>query len=381
MIYFDNAATSWPKPEVVYKKNDEFFRNSCANPGRASHIMSVESAKALEECRLMLSKLFNCPEKDRIVFTFSTTDSLNMVINGLLNQGDHVITTTMEHNSVVRPLEEMRKKGVEISYVQCNSEGFVSPSDIKKQIKINTKLICINHVSNVTGTIQPVNEICAIARENGINSLVDGAQAVGVIPVDINEIGADFYAFPGHKGLFGPTGTGGLVIPRNTNLRPFRRGGTGSHSEEVEQPALLPYRYESGTMNVLGIAGLLEGVKFIMSEGIDTIRKHEECLVKHIIEGLGDLGQLKLYGPENLRLRTSVISFNIDGWDSSLLGITLEQGYGILSRTGMHCSPMAHKTIGTYPEGTVRISLGYFNNLEQADTFVNAVKGIVYPKG
>lgn len=376
MIYLDNGATSWPKPESVYREMDHFFRNYCGNPGRASHQFAVHSDTRITECRHSVARFFNCPEPDRIVFTYSATDGLNLVIKGLLKPGDHVITSHLEHNSVVRPLEELRPLGVETDYIVPDENGQVGVELIEQKVKKNTRLICITCASNVTGILQPVKKICAYGKSAGILTLLDASQTAGIIPLDLSETRADFVVFPGHKALFGPPGTGAIIVNCDTLLTPFRSGGTGRNSELLEQPDSLPHRYESGTLNSVGITGLAAGIAFINKEGLDTIHNKEKKLSGQLLEGLAKLKGITVYAGLDPELRTSVISFNAENWDCSLLGATLEEYFQIASRSGLHCAPKAHQVLKTFPEGALRISPGYFTTEEDIDTFLFALKKV-----
>ena len=289
IVYFDNAATSWPKPKRVVEAVKNFLETSCANPGRSGHRMSVEAARVLFEAREKLAKLFNAPDPLRIIFTKNATEALNIVFFGLLREGDHVITTSMEHNSVIRPLRFLQENmGVELDIVRCSERGELDPDDVKRFIKRNTKLIVMLHGSNVTGTVMPVSQVGEVAREYGVFFCVDAAQTAGSIPIDVQSMNIDLLAFTGHKSLYGLQGTGGLYVGEGVEkfLIPLTMGGTGSRSEVEYQPDFLPDKYESGTPNAVGIGGLLEGVNFVLSEGVEKIRRKEEVLTARLIEGL-----------------------------------------------------------------------------------------------
>jgi len=377
MIYLDNAATSWPKPESVYKMMDEFLREKAGNPGRGSHSMAVAAQEVIEETRLLIVRLINAPEKERIIFTLNCTDALNLGLKGLLKPGDHVITSCMEHNSVARPLRKLEQQGVKITRLLPSPEkGFISPRDLQKAITKETKLVVVIHASNVNGVIQPIEEYGEIARKRGLILMVDAAQTAGNFPIDVQASNIDLLAFSGHKGLLGPPGTGVLYVGERVNLDSLREGGTGSYSELEEQPFTLPYRYESGTLNSVGISGLGAGVKYIFSEGLERIRGYEQYLTRRLIEGLSDIPGLTLYKAEDSSNQAPIISFNIEGNEPGEVGAILDQAFDIKVRTGLHCAPAAHKTLGTYPLGTIRLSPGYFNTVEDIDLTLEALEKI-----
>ncbi|HOG18009.1 MAG TPA: aminotransferase class V-fold PLP-dependent enzyme [Syntrophales bacterium] len=380
LIYFDNAATTWPKPESVYEAMDRFFRLSAANPGRSAHKMALTAEQEMSRVRLKLARLFNAADPNRIVFTCNATDALNIALKGLLRPGDHVVTSTMEHNSVVRPLKALEKRGVTATKVAAAKDGRLEPGDVARAIRPETRLIVTTHVSNVTGAVQAVHDIGEAARRRGLLYLVDGAQSAGTIPVDLAALPVDLYAFTGHKGLFGPPGTGGLFIGERVNLAGFdtiKEGGTGMRSEEALQPAELPHRFESGTPNTVGLAGLGAAAEFISGIGVDRIREHEIGLMRRLTEGLRRIRGLHVYGPEDVEKQGALVSFTADGWQPAEFGGVLDQSFGIACRTGLHCAPDAVKTIGAYPLGTVRLSLSYFNTMEQVDAALAAIERIV----
>ncbi|WP_346877015.1 aminotransferase class V-fold PLP-dependent enzyme [Clostridium sp. UBA5712] len=375
MIYLDNAATSFPKPPVVYEEMLNCMKNYCANPGRGSHDMSVKSALKIMETRVGICELFNIPSPLNLIFTSNATEALNISIKGALKRGDHVISTVIEHNSVLRPLHSLNEGGVEITLVGVDKAGYVNFKDIKKEIKGSTKMIIINHASNVLGTIQDIESIGRLSKENGIIFMVDVSQSAGVIPIDVENNHIDLLAFPGHKGLLGPQGTGGLFIRDGIKLRNFKEGGTGSNSHFMVQPDFIPDQFESGTLNTPGIAGLCEGIKFIKRIGIDNIRKCEEELTGYLLEEIKKLSYVKIYGSDSKKQRSAVISLNIDGIDASIVGEQLNENE-IALRTGYHCAPLIHGVIGTEYAGTVRVSPGYFNTFEDIEKLVEAIKMI-----
>ncbi|AAK80310.1 cysteine desulfurase family protein [Clostridium acetobutylicum] len=371
MIYLDNAATTFPKPDEVYNEVLDCMKNYAANPGRGSYDMAIKASHKVTETREIIAKLFNISDLFNVIFTCSATEALNIGIKGLLKRKNHVITTCMEHNSVLRPISHLKKKGVECSIVRADQYGFISPKEIEKLIRSDTKLIVVNHVSNVTGTIQNIDEIGEIAHKNGVCFMVDAAQSAGVLNIDVEKSHIDMLAFPGHKGLMGPQGTGGLFIREGIKLTEFKSGGTGSNSFSVDQPEFLPDRFESGTLNTPGISGLNAGIKFINSIGLKNIEKHEMELTEYLIRNLKNKDYVKIYGHE-LQNRGAVVSFNIDGIDSSDVAAILNVK-GICVRNGYHCAPLVHEIIGTKNRGTVRVSPGYFNTIEDIDKLIEAV--------
>ncbi|MTK14212.1 MAG: aminotransferase class V-fold PLP-dependent enzyme [Clostridiaceae bacterium] len=375
MIYLDNAATSFPKPGVVYDAVVECMKNYAANPGRASHDMALKASSKIMETRQCISKLFNISNPLNIVFTSNATEGLNIGIKGVVKKGDHVISTVIEHNSVLRPLNYLSKQGVEVTLLGVNENGHINLKDLKKEIRKNTKAIIINHASNVLGTVQNINNIGAIARKLGIIFILDASQSVGVIPIDVESDNIDILAFPGHKGLLGPQGTGGVYIKEGINLKKFKLGGTGSNSHSMSQPDFLPDKFESGTLNTPGIAGLCEGIKFIEKTEIENIQKHEEDLTEHLLIELEKLNYVKIYGSSNHENRSAVVSINIENMDSSQVGYLLNKKE-IAVRTGFHCAPLIHGILGTNKSGTVRISPGYFNTHNDIESIVKAIKDI-----
>ena len=379
MIYLDNSATSWPKPPEVKKAMVKFLEEVGANPGRSGHLLSIEAARILYETREALATLFNVKDPLRVIFTSNATESINLAFKGLLKPGDHVITSSLEHNSVMRPLRALERTGVELSVISCSEKGFLEPAALKKKIKTHTRMIVLNHASNVIGTILPVQEVGHIARDHDLLFLVDATQTAGAYPIDVEESKIDLLAFTGHKSLYGPQGTGGLVIGTRINekeLIPLKQGGTGSRSEFEEQPEFLPDRFESGTPNGVGIAGLLAGVQFVSKRGIEAIRRHEMALFEKLAEGLKDISRVTLYGSQNRYERIATLSFTMAGLPPSEVAIRLERKFEVLCRPGLHCAPSAHRTIGTFPEGTVRLSIGVFNTEEDIRKAIDAVAQI-----
>jgi cysteine desulfurase family protein len=375
-IYLDNAATSHPKPETVYQAVNEVLRNIGANPGRSGHRLSLKAEYYLTQTRESLARLLDIPDPKRIVFTANATESINLGLKGLLKAGDGVITSSMEHNSVIRPLRFLESKGILVKVVPGDLKGRIKVSEIKKAIDPNTRLIVLTQASNVTGGLMPVAEAAELARQKGILMMADAAQTAGLIPLSLKEMPIDLLAAPGHKGLLGPQGTGFLVIGPEVNLCPLKEGGTGSRSEEEIQPDFLPDQMESGTLNTPGLAGLGAGVEFILKQGLSSIREKEVSLSRMVWEGLRKIKAVELYGPEAAEERIAVVSFNIKGLNPNLVASILDTAYDIAVRAGLHCAALAHRTLGTFPEGTVRVSPGFFNREEEIEDLIRAVSEI-----
>lgn len=376
MIYLDNAATTFPKPKSVTKSIVDCMTKYCANPGRSSHTMAIEGAKLIFETRELVAKLFNFDDPLRVIFTFNATDSLNLAIKGVLQPGDHVITTSMEHNSVLRPIHQLKSIGVESTIIDCDEEGLINISDIENAIKYNTKLIVTTHVSNLTGSILPIKEIGNICRRNNIFYLIDAAQSAGVLEIDMEDFNIDMLAAPGHKGLLGPQGTGILVIGKNVDIRQLKEGGTGSESSKLTQPSFYPDKLESGTPNLPGIAGLNAGIKYILNKGLKSIYSHEKKVLDLFIDEISKNDKIEIYGPKDKNNRCSVLPLNIRGIDSSEVAFMLDNKYHIAVRPGLHCAPLAHKTIGTQSIGAVRFSVGPFTKKEEIIYAVNSLNEI-----
>lgn len=379
MIYFDNAATTWPKPPGVEESVARCMAETGANPGRAGHKMSVEANQMVDGVRKKLAGLFNIDQKsyERIIFTLNATEALNLAIKGLLKSGDHAVTSSMEHNSVTRPLNRLEKSGVQVTRVKCDGEGKVDPGDVRRALRPHTRLIVITHASNVTGTVMPLEEIGKLAGEAGITFLVDAAQSAGVLDIDVKSMNIGLLAFPGHKSLLGPTGTGGLYLREGIALETLKEGGTGSQSDLPGMPDTLPERYEAGTLNTVGIAGLGAGIDFILNEGMDKIRAHELNLAARFIEGAAKVPGLKIYGPGVSGSRAPVVSFLIEGRESVEIGGILDKNYGVACRAGLHCAPDAHRTLGTFDLKLVRFSFSYFNTSEEIDSVLGSLEEIV----
>jgi cysteine desulfurase family protein len=376
IIYFDNAATSFPKPEEVLQAMTQFSREIGASPGRSGHRLAVEAGRIVFEARERISQLFGVKDSSRVVFGLNATEGINQGLKGLLRPGDHVITSSMEHNSVMRPLRAMMKEGLEVSILPCTREGFLDPSGVKKAFRRNTKMVVLNHASNVVGTVQPLSEIGGVCRHQDVLFFVDAAQSAGAVPIDMDREKIDLLAFTGHKALFGPQGTGGLVLGERVeekDLVPVKRGGTGSRSEHEEHPDFLPDLCESGTPNAVGLAGLMAGLEFVMKVGIEKIRQHEKRLTEKLLQGLLKIGGVTVYGPGTAEKQLATVSFNLRGVAPSEAGLRLDEDFGILCRVGLHCAPAAHRTLGTFPEGTVRFGLSYLNREEEVAEALQAV--------
>jgi cysteine desulfurase / selenocysteine lyase len=380
ILYFDNAATSWPKPEEVPAAMTRYLCGIGGSPGRSGHRLSIEAGRIVLNAREALATIFGVEDPFRIVFTKNATEALNLSLRGLLKAGDHVLTSSVEHNSVMRPLRALEKEGVELSILPCSIRGELDPDAIRPALRPNTKVLVLTHAANVTGTILPIAEAGRIAHEHGIVLIVDAAQTAGTLPIHVNEMGIDLLAFTGHKSLLGPPGTGGLYIRQGLEAKipPLMAGGTGSRSEFEEQPDFLPDKYEAGTPNTVGLAGLGAGVAWILARGIGAVRAHEEALTGRFLNGLKDIAGVRLYGPADPARQTALVSFNIDGLMPSEVALELDERFGILSRPGLHCAPAAHRTIGTFPQGTVRFGFGFFNTEEEIDAALAALRELAH---
>jgi cysteine desulfurase / selenocysteine lyase len=379
LIYFDNSATSWPKPPGVAEAMTQFLTQIGANPGRSGHQLAVKSSRLVYDVREKITTLFNAPDPLKVIFSKNITEALNLALYGLLQPGDHVITSSMEHNAVMRPLRDLAQKGVELSMVECSPEGQLDTSMVKRLIRPNTRLIAINHGSNVTGTLLPIAEVGAIAQQQQCLMLVDTAQTAGKLPIDMASLGIDLLAFTGHKSLLGPMGTGGLIFGERVDPQQFEpriRGGTGSRSEEEYQPKFLPDMFESGTQNAVGLAGLGAAIDWILEKGINNIKSFEKNLTQKLLDGLRNIPGVCVYGPQSSAHNAGTVSFNIQSLAPSEVGLRLDEEFGILARVGLHCSPAAHKTIGTFPGGTVRFGLSIFNREQEVDRAVKAIASL-----
>jgi cysteine desulfurase/selenocysteine lyase len=377
MIYFDNAATSWPKPPQVAESMTYFLTHVGANPGRSGHRLSVEAGRIIYGAREAVAALFNAPDPLRVVFGYNVTEALNLALRGLLQPGDHVVTSSMEHNSTMRPLRALQREGIQVTVVPCSSEGTLEPADVEAALQPNTVMIALNHASNVIGTLLPVAEVGRIARQNEALLLVDAAQTGGALPIDMQAEQIDLLGFTGHKSLYGPMGTGGLIIGDRVDVgrfTPLKQGGTGSRSEYEEQPDFLPDMCESGTLNAVGLAGLAAGVHWVRERGVEQVRAHERELARRLLHGLRAIRGVMVYGTGDAERQTATISFNLIGREPSEVGLRLDEEHEIMCRVGLHCAPAAHKTIGSFPTGTVRFGLGAFSTAAEVDTALAAVE-------
>jgi cysteine desulfurase/selenocysteine lyase len=380
LIYLDNAATVWPKPESVYKFMDEFFRTHGVNPGRSGYDLAVEAGLLLDRARQRLTKFFGGDEDapSRLVFGYNVTDALNLAIPGLAGPGDHIITTNLEHNSVIRPVNHMvRDHGAEATYIPFNAQGFVEPDAIRRAIRPNTRVVIVNHGSNVIGTVQPVKEIGAICHEHGITFLVDTAQTAGVIPINMKEMNIDVLAFTGHKALMGSMGIGGLCVRKHVGIRQVRSGGTGVRSAEPYHLEEYPWRLEYGTPNLPGVASLWAGQDWLDKHGVENIHRQEMTLAKKLVEGLRNIEGVKTYCCDTLDNHLSTILMNLEGVDPGDVGVMLDVDHSIATRTGLHCAPLVHRHLGTEDaHGGVRLSIGAFNTKEDVTATIAAIEDI-----
>lgn len=379
LIYLDNSATSFPKPESVYDFMNTFFRSKGVSPGRSGFDAALEAEEVVNGTRKMLTKLFNGgTDHNRLTFSYNATDSLNLIINGLVEEGSHVVTTMLEHNSVLRPLYFHKTKGtIDVTYVPFNNDGFVSPEDIRNAIRPNTKFVVVTHCSNVLGTIQPIEEIGKICREKGVLFVVDGSQGAGSVDFDMQACNVDVYCFTGHKCLMGPTGIGGSYVREGVEIRHTRAGGTGVRSAQESHLDEYPYRLEYGTLNLLGVGGLHAGVKWITEQGVMNIHHREMDLWEKLCNAIQKIDGVTTYCANGRKNHNPVLSFNIKGFEAGDVGTMLDVDYNIAVRTGLQCAPMVHKHIGTYDmHGTVRMSIGAFTTEEEIDAAIEAVKEI-----
>ena len=380
MLYLDNAATSHPKPEDVYLAVDTVFRQP-GSASRGTHQASLAADQLVFETRELLAQFFNVPDSDRFVFTFNATMAINQALFGLLKSGDRVVTTSMEHNAVSRPLRALSDQGIEVVKVKAdNRSGIVDPDELRQEcVKKQTRLLVVNHCSNVFGSIQDITGLGDWCRQHNVIFMLDASQSAGMLPIDISSSKIDLLAAPGHKGLFGPQGTGFLYVGENLDLTPFMYGGTGANSHSDRQPDSLPERLESGTYNLAGLAGLKAGIEFVLQTGIEAIRSKEKSLVGQLISGLNDIDGVVVYGPQDMNRRGAAVSFSMVGKDASEIGYLLDQ-QNIAVRVGLHCAPDAHHTMGTYPAGTVRVSPGFFTTNEDIACFISVINIISQDK-
>lgn len=375
VVYLDHAASSWPKPDTVLQAMNDCITNYGANPGRGSHSLAIRAGRTLYQCRTHVAELFRIPNPNNIFFTLNTTMALNQAIRGFVKPGQHVICTAVEHNSVRRPLEYLKMKGeIDLSYVPVNHQGKIKIEDVENSFQSHTSLFVCNHSSNLLGTILPLEQISEICKRRGVRLLVDAAQTAGHLDIDVVGMNIDMLAFPGHKGLLGPQGTGGLYVHPELDLEPLMVGGTGSQSEKIEQPDIRPDRYESGTPNTVGIAGLSEGVKYVLQKTVKHIYRHEWELIQQLMEGLQEEQGIQLFGPGLGEDKTGIVALNIHGADSAEIAWKLDKRYNIAVRSGYHCTPLAHDSIGTMDNGAVRVSVGAFTTTDEIDYCIRALK-------
>lgn len=378
-VYLDNGSTSFPKPKIVSDSIYNYLTNIGGNPGRSNHSNALEANRSVYIAREKICNFFNYDKSENVIFTNNITSSLNILLNGIIKSGDHVITSSMEHNSVIRPLYNLKNiLDIDLDIVQANALGIIDVNNIKNLIKPNTKLIVITHASNVTGSIQPIKEIGEVCKKHGIFFILDSAQSAGILDINFKELSLNALAFTGHKSLLGPQGIGGFIIDDKLNeiCNPLVLGGTGSLSHSLIQPDFLPDKFESGTLNIPGIVGLYEAIKFIESEGLNTIYEHNSYLRSYLIAGILNMPNYKINGTLDKKFSTSCISITHSKLDVSELSYILESDFNINNRSGLHCAPLAHKTIGTFSNGTVRLSLGYFNTVEEIKYTIDSLNKI-----
>ena len=379
MIYLDNGATSFPKPDQVYRFMDSFYRSAGVNPGRRGFDLCLEAGSLVDETRKLMCRFFGGTDSNRLVFGYNSTDALNLAIFGLIKPGDHVVTTHVEHNASLRPLWKLEQDGAQVDWVDFDATGYVDPQEMIRRIKSNTKAVVMNHGSNVIGTVQDVAAVGKVCRERGIHLIVDVSQTAGMVPVKLDELGADVICFTGHKSLMGPMGIGGMYVREGVDIAHTRAGGTGVKSAQRNHLDEFPYRMEYGTPNLPGIAGLNAGVKWVEEQGIEAIHRHEMALWKRLRDGLRVIEGVTLYCAEDIpgKQRISVLSFNIDGLEAMDTGTMLDVDYDVACRTGLHCTPMVHEHLGTDKlHGAVRFGIGPFNTEAHIDTAIRGVTEI-----
>jgi cysteine desulfurase / selenocysteine lyase len=377
LIYLDNAATAFPKPREVLDKMVETYSRLGASPGRGSYDLSVEAEQIVVETRRKLARFFGVPDPDRVIFASNATDALNLAIQGILEPGDHAVSTRLEHNSVLRPLFHLKERGwIDYDLVPFDGQGFVDPVDVARAIRPNTKLAVVSHASNVLGTVQPVEQIAGICAERGVPLLIDTAQSAGLVPIDISSWHAGAVAFTGHKGLMGPTGIGGLAISPELNIRSTRFGGTGVESWSPTHTQTYPHRLEAGTLNLLGVMGISAGLDCLQKEGVAAIHEREMALVRRLHDGLSSLHRVVLYGSAPSDRHVPLLVCNVEGVNPSDVGAILDGDYQIAVRTGLHCAPLAHSGLGTNPGGAIRFGLGCFNTQQDVDSALVAMEEI-----
>ena len=381
IIYLDNAATTFPKPQSVLERMVETYGRMGVSPGRGSYDLAVEAEELVQATRRQVARFFGASDPDYVTFASNATDALNLAIQGLVRPGDHVVSTQLEHNSVLRPLYHLSDRGIiDYDLVPFDGQGFIDPEDVARAIRPNTRLVIVCHASNVLGTVQPADEIGRICAEHDVFLLIDAAQSAGVIPIQMSEWNIAAVAFTGHKSLFGPTGIGGLVIHPALNIQGTRFGGTGIDSKSLVHTQTFPHRLEAGTINLIGIIGLSAGLEFVISEGISSVHRREMELLMRLRDGLSGLNRVKLHGMDNLSRHVGLLTISVDGMDPEDVSAILDGDFGIAVRAGLHCAPFVHKRLGTYPIGGVRFSVGPFNTIEHIDRAVEAMNSIDGPK-
>jgi cysteine desulfurase / selenocysteine lyase len=379
-VYFDNAATSWPKPEAVYSAVEQAMRHLGASAGRSPYGEATEATRRVEATRAACARLLGIRNPAQLVFTSGGTSALNLAIHGILQPGDHVITTALEHNSVLRPLTDWRDRGeITLTHVACDAEGRIDPGDVQRAIGPRTRLIALTHASNVTGAIQPVAEVCALARQAGVTTLIDAAQTAGHLPIDVEQLDVDMLATSGHKGLLGPLGTGLLYIRPGLEpmLRPIQHGGTGTRSDLDRQPTTMPDKYESGNLNVPAILGLAAAAIHLAGRPLDAWQQRAKTHLTRLRDGLAELRGVRLFGPRSAADSVALVSLTIEGYDPQEVAAVLDASFRIQVRPGLHCAPLVHRALGTLERGgTVRLSPGHFTTTEEIDAVVAAVASL-----
>jgi cysteine desulfurase family protein len=373
-VYLDNAATTFPKPESVYRAVDRFMHQVGATPGRGGHRREEEAQRIADEARAALAQLFHAPDPQGVMFTLNATQAINMALKGLLRPGDHVVTSSIEHNAMWRPLKALEKRGVVVTAVPCAPDGTLDPADVAAALRPHTRLVAMLHASNVLGTILPIAAVSEMAHRHGALMLVDAAQTAGAYPIDMPALGIDLLAFAGHKGTYGPHGTGGLVVRPGVELETWMEGGSGVLSRPETMPDELPIRLEAGTQNAAGIAGLLAGVQFVLEQGVERIRAHEMELTRRLIERLQVVPGVRVLGPTDPARRTAVVSITVEGYSPDQLAQVLDKAFNVATRAGLHCAPQAHRTAGTLECGALRFSPGYFNTADDVDYAVESLQ-------
>ncbi|MBU2548747.1 MAG: aminotransferase class V-fold PLP-dependent enzyme [Proteobacteria bacterium] len=375
LIYLDNAATTYPKPRPVLDRMIDIYGRQGVSPGRGSYDLAVEAEELAGAARSKLARFFKCPDPDRVIFAGNATDALNLVIQGLIRPGDHVVSTRLEHNSVLRPLYHLRQQGrIDYDLASFDGQGFIDPAEIGRLIRADTRMVIVNHASNVLGTVQPVAEIGRVCADRGVPLIIDAAQSAGVIPIDMSAWQVGAVAFTGHKSLFGPSGIGGLAVSPELEIQITRFGGTGIDSHSLTHTPTFPHRLEAGTLNLLGVIGLSLGLDFLEAEGIEVIHRREMELLARLRDGLAGLPGIRLYGVEDLSRHVGLMMVNVEGIDPEDVGAILDADFDIAVRVGLHCAPLVHESLGTAPRGGVRFSLGPFNRVEEIDRTIAAMR-------